>query len=691
MKNYLLLIIITLLNMVTNGQAQRTITETLPTRQVHLDFHTSEYIEGIGEKFDKKQFQGALKAGHVNQINIFAKCHHSWSYYPTKVGRMHPNLKFDLLGAQIEACHEINVKCPIYFTIGWSANDSNKHPEWLMRNKDGSYATTAGYDLDAHANDIRPHYSWKCLCPAVSGPYHQKIVQQIEEICQNYNVDGFWFDIYHIKERCYCQNCLARMESEGVDLNDEEAVSKSMNLAFKEHMKELRLLIVKYHPEATVYFNATTRLEDKHIFKQRLYDMNTHQDLEDLPTTWGGYDKLPLDAKYHLGQGVPVTGMSGKFHKAWGEFGGFKHPDAIKYEAAAMISFGASCNFGDQLHPSGEMDVETYRNIGEAYSYIEKIEEYGPGGKPVSNLGIWLTLNNAADHGVVNMLLEMHYDFVVANTQNLNSLELLIIPSQPCLDDKEAQQINEWIKKGGKVIVLGAGGLNPGRTNFLLDLGVEFIEESPYNFDYTVIKQDEISANLVSTPFLNYESGLRIKPVNAEVLASIREPYFNRTYSHYSSHRETPYKLENSEYPAIVRYNNSILFSHNIDQLYYIHGVRLHRELLKNAIDLLYKKPLLKTENLPSAGRVSFLKQEQKNRYVVHLLYAPALKRGEVQVIEDFVPIQNVQLEIQVPEKVKRIYQIPGKKDIGWKISENKVDIEIPTFTMHTGIVVEYE
>ena len=390
------------------------------SRQVHLDFHTSEYIEGIGEKFDKKQFQGALKAGHVNQINIFAKCHHSWSYYPTKVGRMHPNLKFDLLGAQIEACHEINVKCPIYFTIGWSANDSNKHPEWLMRNKDGSYATTAGYDLDAHANDIRPHYSWKCLCPAVSGPYHQKIVQQIEEICQNYNVDGFWFDIYHIKERCYCQNCLARMESEGVDLNDEEAVSKSMNLAFKEHMKELRLLIVKYHPEATVYFNATTRLEDKHIFKQRLYDMNTHQDLEDLPTTWGGYDKLPLDAKYHLGQGVPVTGMSGKFHKAWGEFGGFKHPDAIKYEAAAMISFGASCNFGDQLHPSGEMDVETYRNIGEAYSYIEKIEEYGPGGKPVSNLGIWLTLNNAADHGVVNMLLEMHYDFVVANTQNLD-------------------------------------------------------------------------------------------------------------------------------------------------------------------------------------------------------------------------------------------------------------------------------
>ena len=40
-------------------------------RQVHLDFHTSEKIDGIGEKFDKKQFQEALKAGHINSITVF--------------------------------------------------------------------------------------------------------------------------------------------------------------------------------------------------------------------------------------------------------------------------------------------------------------------------------------------------------------------------------------------------------------------------------------------------------------------------------------------------------------------------------------------------------------------------------------------------------------------------------------------
>ena len=112
--------------------------ESIRTRQIHLDFHTSELIRGIGSRFDKRQWQEALQTGRVNLINIFAKCHHSWCYYPTSAGMRHPHLRLDLLGAQIEACHEIGVKCPIYFTVGWSAADAELHPEWCIRNRNGS-------------------------------------------------------------------------------------------------------------------------------------------------------------------------------------------------------------------------------------------------------------------------------------------------------------------------------------------------------------------------------------------------------------------------------------------------------------------------------------------------------------------------------------------------------------------------
>ena len=83
------------------------------TRQVHLDFHNSEAIKAIGCDFDEKEFQKALKTGHVSSVTLFSKCHHGWAYHPSKANEIHPGLKFDLLGAQIKAAHLIGVKTPV--------------------------------------------------------------------------------------------------------------------------------------------------------------------------------------------------------------------------------------------------------------------------------------------------------------------------------------------------------------------------------------------------------------------------------------------------------------------------------------------------------------------------------------------------------------------------------------------------
>lgn len=659
----------------------------LPARQVHLDFHTSEHIAGIGEKFSKTQFQEALRAGHVNQINIFAKCHHSWSYYPTKIGRMHPNLKFDLLGEQIAACHEMGVVCPIYFTVGWSASDAEAHPEWLVRDRKGQPQADGTFDFNAKATDAKP-WGWKKMCAAATGSYHAHILKQVEEICEGYPVDGLWFDIYHDQE-CHCAPCLDRLKKEGVDPANSAAVTRSHTLSIKEHMRQLRELIARHHPKATVYFNSATHPGDSFRFKERLYEMNTQQELEDLPTTWGGYDKLPIEARFHLINGSRVLAMSGKFHKAWGEFGGFKHPDAIKYEAAAMIANGAGCNFGDQLHPSGEMDMGTYRNIGEAYAYVEKIEDYGPGGVPCSKLGLWLTLNPAADGGAAAMLLEMHQDFVPADERNLDTLSCILIPSASCLSKSQAKSISEWCKRGGKLIVFGAGALDSSQSRLLLDIGAEYLGAPEFKFDYTVVKP-EISNGIVQTPFLNYEAGLRVKPTSGLSLASIREPYFDRTYGQYSSHANTPYRLEDSACPAIVRNGNTIFFAHALDRLYHANGVRLYRDLVRNAMDQLDLSPQIKVSHLPSSGRISLLQQKGKNRYVAHLLYSPALQRGDCKVIEDFPTLSGVELEIFLPEKISKIRTVPGDQTIEFTRSDNLIRTTIPSFSMHTAIVLEY-
>ena len=45
-------------------------------RQVHLDFHTSEYIPDIAADFDKEEFAKTLEEAHVDSITCFARCHH---------------------------------------------------------------------------------------------------------------------------------------------------------------------------------------------------------------------------------------------------------------------------------------------------------------------------------------------------------------------------------------------------------------------------------------------------------------------------------------------------------------------------------------------------------------------------------------------------------------------------------------
>ena len=676
------------------AQDDRDFPDPMPTRQVHLDFHTSEQIEGIGEKFDKAQFQAALQAGRLNQINVFAKGHHSMSYYPTKAGRQHPHLDFDLLGAEIEACHEIGVKAPIYFTVGWSSNDAENHPEWVNRRPDGSFMAFAegGYDLYADPSDELPTYAWKFLVPL--GTYHDTIIAQVEEICTAYDVDGFWFDIYHMNEEgCYNDLCIERMRAEGIDPYDHPANVAWFTEAIKGHMQDLRDLIARYHPEATVYFNPASRLNLEATIAHQMYAKNTHQDLEDLPTTWEGYDKAPLQAKYHSGRGYSITAMSGKFHKAWGEFGGFKHPDAIKYEAASMIAYGASCNFGDQLHPSGEMDMETYRRIGEAYAYVEQIEEYGPGGLPFARLGLWFDRNYEHAKAVNDLLLEMHRDFEIADTNNYEKFELIVIPGKSVLSAATGARLDAYVAGGGKIVVIGEGALvADDSTATAIDIGAEVIGPSPYDFDYTVVTSEALMTDdMIESPFLNYDAALRVRPTGGEVLARVHEPFFNRTYGSYSSHRETPYKLEPADYPAAVRNGNVIFLAHPLDELYEGHGVRLHRDLLESAIDILYPDPILEVDGMPSTGRVSLLQQGDDDRYVVHLLYGPPIQRGEVQVLEDFPPVPNATVRLRVPEAVKSAYLIPGEQKVDFaEVEDGVVEVSVPEFTMHTGVVFEY-
>ena len=154
-------------------------------RQVHLDFHTSPAIPGIGADFDKKKWQETLKRAHVNSITLFAKCHHGWSYHPTQVGQVHPHLDFDLLRRQYEACREIDVNTPIYISAGVDNVAAHEHPEWREINHEGRYS---GWTADV----LRAGFQSMCF----HSPYMDYLCAQIEETVGLFpECNGIFLDI----------------------------------------------------------------------------------------------------------------------------------------------------------------------------------------------------------------------------------------------------------------------------------------------------------------------------------------------------------------------------------------------------------------------------------------------------------------------------------------------------------------
>ncbi|HEX4795636.1 MAG TPA: alpha-amylase family protein [Humisphaera sp.] len=618
----------------------------LPARQIHLDFHTAESIDRVGAKFERKKFQAALRQAHVNSVTVFAKCHHSWSYYPTKVGRRHPSLKIDLLGQQIDACHAMKIRAPIYYTVGWSAADVADHPDWAVRNRDGSIATIR-HDVAAAPSDPKPPTSWVFLCP--SGAYRDLIVRQTEEICRRYPVDGFFYDICDVSTACWCDRCRAGMEEEQLDLTNDADARIYHIQQWVRLMTDCNHVIHNNHRDATIFYNGTTKLHSPHEYAA----FNTHFELEDLPTTWGGYDKLPLRAKLFSEMGKPTLAMSGKFHTQWGEFGGFKHPHAIRYECAMMIAYGAACSMGDQLHPSGQIDPATYRNIGHAYEYVKRIEDYGLVGKPLANLGIYVSGQAAHDEGVARMLLERQIDFeAVRRETDLARYDAIILTGATFLDDAQAESLREFVADGGSLLILGQS-LFDRTGKMLFDIGGKFIGPSRYDCDYTLAGR-ELSEGLVDSPFLNYTPAPRIVATSGHSLAAIHEPLFSRTYWRYCSHMNAPHQLTEADHSAVIQKGRIIYCAHALGKMYADDGARLHRDLFINALRRVYRKQIL-TTTLPSAGRASLLHQPDKKRYVVHLLYSPPLQRGRTLVIEDFPTIYDVPVELRVPEKIKRV------------------------------------
>ncbi|MBV9643690.1 MAG: beta-galactosidase trimerization domain-containing protein [Verrucomicrobia bacterium] len=666
---------------------------SLPLRQLHMDFHCSEHIPAIGSKFDPDRFVNALKKASVNSVNLFAKCHHGWSYYDTKVGKRHPNLSFDLLRTQIEACKQAGISTVIYYSVGWDERAAFLHPDWREIAPDGAFRCWGGKNLEP---------AWKSMC--LNSQYLDHACDQIRELAGAFpNADGFWLDIIHMNE-CCCSNCIRSMNASGLDWQNPEHRQKAAYARRERYFEAANAATRSQRRDMPVFHNSGHLPQgDRSLFRHF-----SHFEIESLPTGGWGYDHFPLSAAYARTIGKAYLGMTGKFHTMWGEFGGYKHPNALSHECSLMLAYGAGCSIGDQLHPTGEVDESTYTMIGHAYAEVANKEEWCTGTEPVADIALlsassYLSPGRTdeaardcpANQGAVRVLLESHFLFdVVDRYADFKKYKLLILPDLIRLDNELAQVIESYWKAGGRLLLTGASGLTRDAERFAIETGAEYEGISPYNPDY-VLPVPELRPEFVNDPFVMYAPSHRVRATSGRSLGRVFESYFNRTAKHFCSHQHTPAKPESSGFDAGVASGRLIYLAHPVFSIYQSKGAITTKRYAARAIDMLLGEQRTIKTNLPSFGRITVTRQVAQARDIIHLLCAAPINRGvfhhrPIEVVEDLMIVPDVEVKFRSSRAIVRATLEPQGSELTITSSDQEISFSLHRLTGHQMIALHY-
>jgi hypothetical protein len=289
---------------------------------------------------------------------------------------------------------------------------------------------------------------------------------------------------------------------------------------------------------------------------------------------------------------------------------------------------------------------------------------------------------------------------------DFSQYRLLVLPDHIQVSPMLDRKLREYLAGGGSIVASYASGMDDRQNAFTTDLfGVTQINEGPRDLngrlvrgkayerhDYCeyILPRGRIGRGLAETEHAMYRKGISISALpGSETLAPVIGSWFDRTYRHFCSHRQTPSSGLETQ-PGIVRNGRCIYFSSPIFSQYDDNAPRWCKLLVLNAIDMLLPDPFIKHDG-PSTLQVTLTEQSNHDRWIVHLLhFIPERRSKELDVIEDVIPLSNLKVFVRPPRPVQSAAIVPNSTRLTVSSEDPYVSFVVPRVDGHAMVSLTF-
>ena len=365
-----------------------------------------------------------------------------------------------------------------------------EHPEWLQVGISGDKAVFYGnvaFWVPEHAEDVR-------LCP--NDPEYREIVVEDMRRLASTGVDGVWIDVpklqcdfadWEDEWACHCEDCKALFKAEtGYDIpgviNWESRVWKTWILwrqkKIASFIKDIREAVRDVNPNFKVVVEHWRGVDAETV--REAWSPLVMRDSVD----WFSHE-------YHSATCMPKYACKYLFLRDLATYRYYRALDcerpswAMSYstspEGQRMLAAGivfSDCNYYDAKLPYMTGSA-SYDGRSRIFSWIDMYDEYYYGVSDYSDIAVYYsedTLRFGGSNGdwegeyymefmgVSMMLLDMGIPYrVVTSITRLVQAEregykvpsLLILPDVRCISSMEHQMLNEYLERGGSVLLTG--------------------------------------------------------------------------------------------------------------------------------------------------------------------------------------------------------------------------------------------